>query len=115
MAAASQLVNYFRTYGMTTHFWGPVANWGFVVAGLSDMTKTPDLISPRMTGVLCVYSCLFMRFAWMVQPRNILLFSCHFCNELVQLTQLGRYTAYRLNSSKGDTPTQTATPLTPSN
>eukprot|EP00916_Digyalum_oweni_P014453 GHVL01023702.1.p1 GENE.GHVL01023702.1~~GHVL01023702.1.p1 ORF type:complete len:111 (+),score=4.25 GHVL01023702.1:86-418(+) len=90
MAAGSGLWNYFRTYGLTTHFWGPVANWGFVVAGLSDMTKPPDVISTRMTGVLCIYSCLFMRFAWMVQPRNMLLFACHFCNEGVQLTQLAR-------------------------
>ena len=40
---------------------------------------------------LCVYSALFMRFAWMVQPRNHLLFACHFTNEACQLTQLGRY------------------------
>merc|ERR1712146_359935 len=26
-----------------------------------------------MTGVLCGYSLLFTRFAWMVQPRNYLL------------------------------------------
>jgi hypothetical protein len=73
----------------TTHFWGPVANWGFVLAvranecgfkksslavlaqsgleeaaqeqavnnmrnmlgqGLADSQKTPDVISPNMTG-----------------------------------------------------------------
>lgn len=52
---------------MTTHFWGPVANWGFVLAALSDMKKPAEMISPKMTGVLCVYSLLFMRFSWMVQ------------------------------------------------
>ncbi|EFJ29983.1 hypothetical protein SELMODRAFT_39191, partial [Selaginella moellendorffii] len=46
----------------STHFWGPVANWGFVV-----------------------YSLLFMRFAWMVQPRIYLLFLCHAANELYHL------------------------------
>ena len=44
---------------------------------------------------LCIYSGLFMRFAWMVQPRNLLLFACHAANEGAQLTQLGRYTKYR--------------------
>jgi hypothetical protein len=34
----------------TTHFWGPVANWGFVVAGLADTQKPPDMISENMTG-----------------------------------------------------------------
>ena len=36
-----------------------------------------------------------MRFAWMVQPRNLLLFACHATNEGAQVTQLGRYTRYR--------------------
>ncbi|KAI4313477.1 hypothetical protein L6164_026455 [Bauhinia variegata] len=47
----------------TTHFWGPVANWGFVIAGLVDMNKPPEMISGNMTGAMCVYSALFMRFA----------------------------------------------------
>mgnify|MGYP006288060889 FL=1 len=64
----------------TTHFWGPVANWGFVLAGILDANKPPEKISPNMTVVLFFYSTLFMRFAWKVQPRNYLLFSCHFSN-----------------------------------
>uniref|UniRef100_A0A0D9X7S3 Mitochondrial pyruvate carrier n=1 Tax=Leersia perrieri TaxID=77586 RepID=A0A0D9X7S3_9ORYZ len=138
----------------TTHFWGPVANWGFVLAvrpymdtphslcpyrliigafaiaccgvelwmlsvlpntdtvsesdsgcltrenfldtgvqvtlGLVDMNKPPEMISGNMTAAMCVYSGLFMRFAWMVQPRNFLLLACHASNETVQLYQLSR-------------------------
>merc|ERR1712002_1138366 len=85
----------FRSYLMSTHFWGPVANWGIPIAAMADMKKSPDIISPRMTAALCVYSALFMRFAWMVQPRNHLLFACHFANETCQLTQLGRYFAHK--------------------
>eukprot|EP00184_Porphyridium_aerugineum_P007533 CAMPEP_0184697738 /NCGR_PEP_ID=MMETSP0313-20130426/4603_1 /TAXON_ID=2792 /ORGANISM="Porphyridium aerugineum, Strain SAG 1380-2" /LENGTH=106 /DNA_ID=CAMNT_0027156571 /DNA_START=164 /DNA_END=484 /DNA_ORIENTATION=- len=75
---------------MTTHFWGPAANWGFAVAGLVDMKKPPEMVSEKMTFALCIYSLLFMRFAWKVQPRNMLLFSCHITNEVVQLYQLQR-------------------------
>ncbi|KAI3885322.1 hypothetical protein MKW98_002714 [Papaver atlanticum] len=75
----------------TTHFWGPIANWGFVAAGLVDMQKPPELISGNMTGAMCVYSGLFMRFAWMVQPRNYLLLACHASNETVQLYQFSRW------------------------
>lgn len=75
----------------TTHFWGPVANWGFVGAGLYDAQKPPELISPNMTGVLCVYSALFMRFSLAISPRNLLLFACHATNEVVQLNQLRRW------------------------
>lgn len=31
-----------------------------------------------------------MRFAIKVEPRNMLLFACHFTNETAQLIQLGR-------------------------
>merc|ERR1712183_670120 len=75
----------------TTHFWGPVANWGFVAAGLADINKPPEMISGNMTGAMCIYSALFMRFAWMVQPRNYLLLACHVSNETVQLYQLSRW------------------------
>ncbi|KAJ3135447.1 hypothetical protein HDU90_003849 [Geranomyces variabilis] len=40
---------------------------------------------------MTMYSLLFMRFAWMVQPRNYLLFACHFTNEGCQLMQGYRF------------------------
>ena len=64
----------------TTHFWGPVANWGFVISGIMDRNKPPEKISGKMTTVLAFYSTLFMRFAWMVQPRNFILLACHAAN-----------------------------------
>ncbi|XP_059686247.1 mitochondrial pyruvate carrier 1 isoform X2 [Pelecanus crispus] len=39
----------FRDYLMSTHFWGPVANWGLPVAAINDMKKSPEIISGRMT------------------------------------------------------------------
>ena len=36
-------------------------------------------------AVLALYSLLFMRFGWMVQPRNYLLMSVHVVNEAAQL------------------------------
>ena len=69
----------------TTHFWGPVANWGFVLAGLEQTTKPEHMISGPMTGALTVYSGLFMRFAWRVQPRNYILLACHTANGTVQV------------------------------
>ncbi|KAI9299600.1 mitochondrial pyruvate carrier [Cunninghamella echinulata] len=47
-----------------------------------------------MTAALCVYSALFMRFALAVQPKNYLLFACHFTNEGAQLTQGYRWLQY---------------------
>ncbi|GBP14575.1 Mitochondrial pyruvate carrier 1 [Eumeta japonica] len=84
----------FRDYLMSTHFWGPVANWGIPLAALADTQKHPSFISGKMTLALCGYSLMFMRFAWRVQPRNLLLFACHFTNECAQLTQGARFINY---------------------
>jgi len=96
---ARSVTSYFRRYSvrewkdyfLSTHFWGPVANWGLPLAALADLEKDPDLISGNMTSALTLYSCVFMRFAWVVQPRNLLLFACHFTNVSAQLAQLTRY------------------------
>lgn len=62
----------------------------FFLQGLVDLNKPPEMISGNMTAAMCVYSGLFMRFAWMVQPRNYLLLACHASNETVQLYHLSR-------------------------
>jgi len=41
-----------------------------------------------------------MRFAYMVQPRNWLLFACHFTNECAQLTQGARLINYEYFGGK---------------
>ncbi|KAJ1677844.1 pyruvate transporter mpc1, partial [Spiromyces aspiralis] len=70
------------------------ANWGIPLAALADTQKSPEFISGKMTTTLCIYSLLFMRFAWAVNPRNYLLFACHLTNEVAQLIQMGRFINY---------------------
>ncbi|XP_033741443.1 mitochondrial pyruvate carrier 1-like [Pecten maximus] len=89
-------------YLMSTHFWGPVANWGLPIAAMMDLKKDPTMISGKMTTALCIYSMLFMRFAWKVQPRNMLLFACHATNETTQLVQLMRFTHHYYLKSPED-------------
>ncbi|XP_018326074.1 mitochondrial pyruvate carrier 1 [Agrilus planipennis] len=89
-----------RSYFMSTHFWGPLANWGIPIATIADTQKDPEIISGPMTTALALYSAMFMRFAIKVQPRNMLLFSCHFTNEVAQLVQLGRFINYHYISKK---------------
>ncbi|KAL5793363.1 hypothetical protein ACOSP7_001957 [Xanthoceras sorbifolium] len=84
----------------TTHFWGPVFNWSIPLAAVADTKKPPEMISGSMTGVMCVYSALFMRFAYMVQPRNLHLLVCHASNETVQLYQLSRFLKAQGDSQK---------------
>ncbi|XP_006821218.2 mitochondrial pyruvate carrier 1-like [Saccoglossus kowalevskii] len=64
------------------------------------MKKDPELISGKMTFALCIYSALFMRFAWKVQPRNFLLLACHITNEAAQITQGARLINHGLQKGK---------------
>ncbi|KAG8508077.1 Mitochondrial pyruvate carrier-like protein [Galemys pyrenaicus] len=84
----------FRDYLTSTHFWGPVANWGLPLAAIKDMKASPEFISGRMTTALILYSMAFIRFAYRVQPRNLLLMACHCTNVMAQSVQASRYLAY---------------------
>ncbi|TFY57381.1 hypothetical protein EVG20_g8573 [Dentipellis fragilis] len=89
-----------REYFFSTHFWGPVANWGLPLAALADLQKDEEVISGAMTTALASYSMVFMRFAWRVQPRNYLLFACHATNAAAQLTQEYRFVNYWYRGGK---------------
>ncbi|XP_023413743.1 mitochondrial pyruvate carrier 1-like protein [Loxodonta africana] len=93
----------FREYLTSTHFWGPVANWGLPLAAFKDMKASPEIISGRMTTALFFYSLAFMRFAYRVQPRNLLLMACHGANVTAQSIQGTRYLLYHYGGSIGMT------------
>ncbi|KAK0553793.1 pyruvate transporter mpc1 [Tilletia horrida] len=92
-----------REYFLSTHFWGPVANWGLPLAAIADLKKNEEMISGTMTTALAAYSTVFMRFAWRVQPRNYLLFACHMTNAAAQYTQLARFCRYHYFAPKDAT------------
>ena len=108
----------------TTYFWGPAANWGFVLAvgkdelmnvtrfqlkvlnringlqGVADTQKDASLLSPNMTGGMGDSG--FMRFALAFRPRNYLLFACHAANETVQQYNLQRWQRHAKGWSVSD-------------
>lgn len=90
-------------YVCTTHFWGPVSNFGIPVAAILDLKKDPDLISGPMTGSLILYSLVFMRYSMAVTPQNYLLFGCHFVNELAQLGQGFRWVNHHFSKEESKT------------
>lgn len=87
-------------YMLTTHFWGPVSNFGIPVAAVLDLKKDPEIISGPMTGSLILYLLVFMRYSMAISPKNYLLFGCHFVNELAQLGQGFRWLRYHYLSDK---------------
>ncbi|XP_029786570.1 mitochondrial pyruvate carrier 1-like protein [Suricata suricatta] len=99
----------FRDYLTSTHFWGPVFNWGLPLATVKDMRASPDIISGRMTTALILYSMAFMRFAYRVQPRNLLLLACHGTNIVAQSVQAGRLITHCYGSGTASTAATVAT------
>mmetsp|Transcript_20308 Transcript_20308/g.70288 ORF Transcript_20308/g.70288 Transcript_20308/m.70288 type:complete len:231 (-) Transcript_20308:86-778(-) len=92
---------------MTTHFWGPVANWGLSLSAIYDAnTKGPEIINERMSATQVIYSGLFVRFAWCVQPRNYILFGCHTANVAAQGNQLRRWGDHKLKTEPDTAPAQ---------
>lgn len=87
-------------YIFTTHFWGPVSNFGLPLAAIADFKKDPEKISGPMTGSLIVFSLAFMRYSMAVTPKNYLLFACHFVNEGAQLVQGFRWVNYHYRSEQ---------------
>jgi len=84
---------------MTTHFWGPIANWGLAGSAMYDAVNCgPEVINERMSATQVLYSGLFMRFAWEVQPRNYILLGCHTANVLGQSNQLRRWGQHKIDS-----------------
>lgn len=97
-------------YIFTTHFWGPVSNFGIPIAAIYDLKKDPELISGPMTLALVMYSGVFMKYSMAVTPKNYLLFGCHIVNETAQLGQGYRYLRYHyLGGKEADVEAATAT------
>ncbi|KAK0385548.1 hypothetical protein NLU13_6727 [Sarocladium strictum] len=86
--------NPWSDYLCSTHFWGPVSNFGIPIAAVMDSFKSPDLISGKMTGALCIYAITFARYSVAVTPPNYLLLACHVINGGAQFTQMFRFVNY---------------------
>ena len=83
-------------------FLGAIAGWGMSLAAIKDaMTAGPELISENMTVVMIMYSFLFAWWAWVVDPRNMLLCACHTANVFAQGNQLRRLLAHKISIGKG--------------
>lgn len=107
-------------YIFTTHFWGPVSNFGIPIAAVMDLRNKPaESISGPMTLALTLYSAVFMRYSMAISPKNYLLLGCHIVNEAAQLGQGFRYIDYNYltkdkpASTPAAGPSDSATPVAP--
>ena len=91
-----------KTWWTSAEFWGgagAIAGWGMTGAAIWDASVAgPEIISMNMTSVMLVYSSLFARWAWVVQPRNVALCACHVSNVLAQTNQMRRALEHKIES-----------------
>lgn len=80
---------------------GALAGWGMSGSAIYDaIQQGPEVISLTMTPVLIVYSTLFARWAWVVQPRNMLLCACHVTNVGAQVNQFRRALQHKMDNGE---------------
>ena len=88
----------------SAQFWGGLgaaAGWGMTGSAIYDANlKGPEIISLNMTSVMLVYSSLFARWAWVVQPRNLALCACHVSNVVAQSNQMRRAIQHKLSQGQ---------------
>lgn len=64
----------------------------------SFQSKLNNLV--YISTALTLYSMIFMRFAWRVTPRNLLLLGCHVTNFTAQSIQGSRFIEYNYLGGK---------------
>ncbi|KAJ8962137.1 hypothetical protein NQ318_018094 [Aromia moschata] len=74
----------------TIFFWAPVFKWGLVIAGVADLARPADTISPGQTAALVATGVIWSRYSLVIIPKNYSLFSV---NVFIAVTQL--YQMYR--------------------
>lgn len=71
-----------------------------VIAGLSDLTRPADKISPNGCLALGATNLIWTRYSLVIIPKNYSLFAVNLFVSLTQLFQLGRYYNYQWEQSR---------------
>ncbi|XP_078415814.1 mitochondrial pyruvate carrier 2b [Cetorhinus maximus] len=84
----------------TVFFWAPIMKWSLVIAGLADMARPANKLSPSQSGVLCATGLIWSRYSLVIIPKNWSLFAVNFflgCAGCIQLVRIAKYN-YELKS-----------------
>ncbi|XP_067849022.1 mitochondrial pyruvate carrier 2b [Heptranchias perlo] len=78
----------------TVFFWAPLMKWALVTAGLADLARPPDKLSPSQSAVLCATGFIWSRYSLVIIPKTWSLFSVNFflgCAGGMQLIRILKY------------------------
>ncbi|XP_050306464.1 mitochondrial pyruvate carrier 2-like [Anthonomus grandis grandis] len=84
----------------TVFFWAPLFKWGLVLAGIADLSRPAETISPAQTVALAATGVIWSRYSLVIIPKNYSLFSVNVFVAGTQLFQLYRAVSYQMNEGK---------------
>lgn len=88
-------------YGpQTIFFWAPAFKWGLVFAGIADLARPADKLSPSQSTALAATGLIWARYSLVIIPKNWLLFSVNIGLGITGINQLCRIAYYRYTLEK---------------
>ena len=84
----------------TIFFWAPAFKWALVIAGIGDMARPAEKLSPSQSTALAATGIIWSRYSLVIIPKNWSLFSVNIFVALTGLYQLSRIYRYRQSLPK---------------
>lgn len=79
----------------TIFFWAPGFKWALVIAGIGDLSRPADKLSPFQSGALAATGIIWSRYSMVIKPKNYSLFSVNIFVASTGLFQLYRIYSHR--------------------
>ncbi|XP_074598035.1 mitochondrial pyruvate carrier 2-like [Brevipalpus obovatus] len=79
----------------TVFFWAPICKWGLVMAGIGDLTRPVEKLSPAQSASLTTTGLIWSRYSLVITPKNWGLFSVNVFVALTSGYQLSRCIKYQ--------------------
>ena len=79
----------------TVFFWAPIGKWALVIAGLSDLARPAEKLSPTQSSALALTGSVWARYSLVIIPKNYFLFAVNVFVAGTGFVQLGRIWSYR--------------------
>ncbi|XP_035212118.1 mitochondrial pyruvate carrier 2-like [Stegodyphus dumicola] len=84
----------------TVFFWAPAFKWCLVIAGIGDMARPAEKLSPAQSTALAATGIIWSRYSMVIIPKNWSLLSVNIFVALTGLYQLARIYKYRQSLPK---------------
>lgn len=79
----------------TIFFYAPFAKWTLVIAGIGDLYRPAEKLSPKQSSALMVTGFIWARYCLVITPRVWALFAVNVLTGCTGLTQIARIINYR--------------------